>query len=50
MGEQDTLFYFLDGLCGWTKLELERRRVQDLAFAIVAAESLVEFKREYSKG
>jgi len=33
-GEQDALFCFLDGLCGWSKMELERRRVQDLASAI----------------
>jgi len=50
MGEQDALFCFLDGLCGWTKMELERRGVQDLASAIVAAESLIEFKRDSSKG
>ena len=50
MGEQDALFCFLDGLCGWAKMELERRGVQDLASAIGAAESLIEFKRDSSKG
>jgi len=31
-------------------MELERREVQDLASAIGAAESLIEFKRDSSKG
>jgi len=50
MGEQDALFCFFDGLRGCAKMELERRGVQDLASAITAAESLIEFKRESSKG
>jgi len=50
MGEQDTLFCFLDGLCGWAKMELKRQGVQDLASAIVDAELLIEFKRNSSKG
>ena len=49
MEEQDVLFYFLDDICGWAKMECERRRVQDLASTIAAAESLFEFKRESSK-
>ena len=49
MREQDALFYFLDGLCGWAKMELKRRGVQDLASAIAAAETLVEYKRESLK-
>ena len=44
MREQDALFYFLDGLCGWAKMELQRRSVQDLASAIAAVKTLVEFK------
>jgi len=31
-------------------MELERRRVQDIISAIAAVESLIEFKRESSKG
>nr|GEY07583.1 uncharacterized protein [Tanacetum cinerariifolium] len=34
---------FLDGLQGWTKTELERRRVQDLCTAIAHAETLIDF-------
>jgi len=49
MGDQDALFFFLDGLCGWAKMELKRRGVQDLVSAIAVAETLVEFKREFSK-
>ena len=50
MGEQDTLFCFLDGLRGWARMELERRGVQDLASAIAATECLIELKRDSSKG
>jgi len=48
MGEQDAVSYFLDGLCGWVKMELERR-VQDLASAIAAVESLIEYKRDHQR-
>ncbi|GKG08366.1 hypothetical protein Tco_0334198, partial [Tanacetum coccineum] len=34
LSDQDSFFYFLDGLQGWAKTELERRRVQDLSTAI----------------
>ena len=50
IGEQDALLCFLDGLCGCAKTKLERRGVQDIASAIAAAESLIEFKRDSSKG
>ena len=50
IGEQDALFCFLDGLCGCAKTKLERCGVQDIASAIAAAESLIEFKRDSSKG
>jgi len=49
MGEQDTLFCFLNSLCGWATTDLERREVQDLAFAITVMETLIEFKRESLK-
>ena len=42
LSEQDSLFYFLDGLQGWAKTELERRGVQDLATAIAHAEALID--------
>ena len=51
LSDQDSLFYFLDGLQGWAKTELERRGVQDLATAIAHAEALIDFgtRRESSK-
>jgi len=49
MGEQDALFFFLDGLCGWAKMELKRCGVQDIVSVITVAKTLVEFKRESSK-
>ena len=50
MGEQDALIFFLDGLCGWAKIKLKRCGVQDLTCTIATAESLIEFKKESSKG
>jgi len=50
MGDQDTLFTFLNGLSGWAKTEIERHGVQDLASAIAATESHNEYKRCSSKG
>lgn len=50
MSEKAALFIFLDGLCDWTKTELKRQRVQDLAFTVAAAKSLVEYKKESSTG
>ncbi|GJX55553.1 putative retrotransposon gag domain, aspartic peptidase domain protein, partial [Tanacetum coccineum] len=51
LSDQDSLFYFLDGLQGWAKTELERRGVQDLSRAIAHAEALIDFstRRESSK-
>ncbi|GJV83150.1 putative retrotransposon gag domain, aspartic peptidase domain protein [Tanacetum coccineum] len=43
LSDQDSLFYFLDGLQGWAKTELERCRVQDLSTAIAHAEALIDF-------
>ncbi|GJV02082.1 putative retrotransposon gag domain, aspartic peptidase domain protein [Tanacetum coccineum] len=49
--DQDSLFYFLDGLQGWAKTELERRRVQDLSTAIAHVAALIDFstRRDSSK-
>jgi len=44
MGDQDALFYFLGDLCGWAKMELERRWVQALVSIFAVARSLIEFK------
>ncbi|GJT45453.1 putative retrotransposon gag domain, aspartic peptidase domain protein [Tanacetum coccineum] len=51
LSDQDSLFYFLDGLQGWAKTELERRGVQNLFTAIAYVEALIEFstRRESSK-
>ena len=51
MSNQDSLFYFRDGLQGWAKTKIERRGVQDLATVIVVAESLIDYsnQREPSK-
>ncbi|GKD26085.1 putative retrotransposon gag domain, aspartic peptidase domain protein, partial [Tanacetum coccineum] len=51
LSDQDSLFYFLNGLQGWAKTELERRGVQDLSTAIAHAEALIDFstRRESSK-
>ncbi|GJS08842.1 putative retrotransposon gag domain, aspartic peptidase domain protein [Tanacetum coccineum] len=43
LSDQDSLFYFLDGLQGWAKTELERHGVQDLSMAIAHAEALIDF-------
>ncbi|GJY14836.1 putative nucleotidyltransferase, ribonuclease H [Tanacetum coccineum] len=51
LSDQDSLFYFLDGLQGWAKTELEQRGVQDPSTAIPHAKSLIDFstRRESSK-
>ena len=41
VGEQDSLFCFMDGLCAWAKMKLKRRGVQDLASTIGVVESLL---------
>ncbi|GKA97882.1 putative retrotransposon gag domain, aspartic peptidase domain protein [Tanacetum coccineum] len=51
LSNQDSLFYFLEGLQGWAKTELERRGVKDLSTAIAHAEALIDFstRKESSK-
>ena len=48
MSDKDSLFYFMDGLQAWAKTELRRRGVQDLASAIAAAESLIDYSSKDS--
>nr|GEY28028.1 reverse transcriptase domain-containing protein [Tanacetum cinerariifolium] len=43
LSDQESIFYFLDGLQGWAKTELERRGVQDLATTIANVDALIEF-------
>ena len=45
MSKKELLFNFMDNLQNWAKQELRRCGVQDLAMAMVVAESLVEYKR-----
>nr|GEY55075.1 hypothetical protein [Tanacetum cinerariifolium] len=49
--DQDSLFYFLDGLQGWAKTGLDQLGVQDLATAIAHAKALIDFssRRDSSK-
>lgn len=46
MSDKDSLFYFMDGLKDWAKVELERRGVRTLDAAIAAAESLTDYRKE----
>ncbi|KAL6312372.1 hypothetical protein AAG906_008044 [Vitis piasezkii] len=45
MIEKELLFNFMENLQGWVEQELRRRGVQDLATAMVVAESLMDYKR-----
>ena len=46
MSDNDSLFYFQDGLKNWTKTELNRRGVQTLNDVIAVAESLTEYSAQ----
>ena len=46
MSEKDKLFYFLEGLKPWARMELHRQRVLDLATAQSAAERLTDYTFE----
>ena len=48
MSERKALFSFMDGLKPWVKIELQRRGVQDLSWAIAVAESLIKFEHTES--
>ncbi|KAK3184779.1 hypothetical protein Dsin_032065 [Dipteronia sinensis] len=45
MFDKDKLFFFIDGLKEWARVNQERRNVQDLDAAITAAESLVDLTK-----
>ncbi|GMQ09336.1 hypothetical protein CsSME_00052753 [Camellia sinensis var. sinensis] len=49
MTDEELLFNFLDNLQPWAEQELHRCGVQDLASAMVAADSLIEYKRVDNK-
>nr|GEW48203.1 patatin-like protein 2 [Tanacetum cinerariifolium] len=42
LSNQDTLFYFLGGLKGWTKKKLEQRGVHDLSMVIAHAQARID--------
>ncbi|KAK2980481.1 hypothetical protein RJ640_000720 [Escallonia rubra] len=44
--EVDRLFFFMEGLKPWARTELNRRRVNNLNEAIIAAESLSDYNSE----
>ena len=49
MSEKDKMFYFLEGLKSWARIELQRQRVQDVATAMAAAECLNDYSDGPSK-
>ncbi|KAK3019727.1 hypothetical protein RJ639_003163 [Escallonia herrerae] len=46
MSAVDRLFFFMEGLKPWARIELNRRRVNNLNEAIIAAESLLDYNSE----
>ncbi|KAK3000577.1 hypothetical protein RJ639_021987 [Escallonia herrerae] len=46
MSAVDRLFFFMEGLKPWARTELNRRRVNNLKEAIIAAESLSDYNSE----
>ncbi|KAK3018196.1 hypothetical protein RJ639_002889 [Escallonia herrerae] len=46
MSAVDRLFFFMEGLKPWARTELNRRRVNNLNEAIIAAESLLDYNSE----
>lgn len=42
MGEKDKLFFFLDSLQPWAKMELRKQKVRDLHLAYAVADLLVD--------
>ncbi|XP_070014677.1 uncharacterized protein [Nicotiana sylvestris] len=47
----DLLFHFMDGLQNWAKQELQCRQVTDIDYAILEAESLMDFRHDkHDKG
>ena len=49
LSDKDQLFFFMDGLKDWARVELERRDVQDLSTTIAAVESLADYIRPKEK-
>lgn len=40
------MFYFMDGLQNWTRMELEQRQVSTIDKAITQAKALLDFKHD----
>ena len=49
MSDKDKLFNFISGLKAWAQNVLRRQKVSDLPSAIVAVESLMDFKTPQEK-
>ena len=49
MSEKDKMFYFLESLKPWARIELQRQRVQDVATAMAIAECLNDYSDGPSK-
>ena len=46
--DDDALFYFMDGLQNWARMELERRQVRTIDDVITQAEALTDFRKDKS--
>ena len=46
--DDDTLFYFMDGLQNWARTELEQRQVRTIDDTITQPEALTDFRQEKS--
>ncbi|XP_054805380.1 uncharacterized protein LOC129308324 [Prosopis cineraria] len=49
LSDKEALFYFMDGLKDWARVELDRRKVQTLDEAIAAAESIIDYSTKSKK-
>lgn len=43
ISKKDIVFFFMEGLKPWARIELQRQHVQDLAHAQAAAECLTDY-------
>ncbi|XP_054782108.1 uncharacterized protein LOC129289374 [Prosopis cineraria] len=49
LSDKEALFYFMDGLKDWARVELDRRKVQTLDEAIAAAECIIDYSTKSKK-
>ena len=43
ISEKDKMFFFLEGLKPWARIELQRQRVQEFPFALVTVKGLTNY-------